>query len=81
MWMQVYELAVDQKTNKPSATVEHDIGSAANDLSAIHILESEDQMGNLGKQMTLKGRCRPGISRQALTASSQGTRQHLPTGD
>ena len=47
VWMQVYELGVDEKTNKPSATVEYDIASAAKNVSAIHILESTDQMGIL----------------------------------
>jgi hypothetical protein len=52
VWMQVYELTVDVKTNKASATVEYDIASTAND-SAIHIVESTDQMKNTGTQMTL----------------------------
>jgi hypothetical protein len=50
--MQVYELTVDVKTNKASATVEYDIASTAND-SAIHIVESTDQLKNTGTQMTL----------------------------
>jgi hypothetical protein len=54
VWMQVYELGVDEKTNKASATVEYDIASTAKNDSAIHILESVDQMENIGKQITLK---------------------------
>jgi len=54
VWMQVYELGVDEKTNKASATVEYDIASTAKNDSAVHILESVDQTGNIGKQITLK---------------------------
>jgi hypothetical protein len=54
VWMQVYELTVDDKTNKPSATVEYDIASGGNNNSAIHIVESVDRMGTIGRQMTLK---------------------------
>jgi hypothetical protein len=53
VWMQVYELGVDEKTNKASATVEYDIASTAKNDSAIHILESVDRMENIGKQITL----------------------------
>jgi GWxTD domain-containing protein len=37
-WMQVYNLSVDEKTHKPSATFEYDI----------------DKMGNIGDQVTLE---------------------------
>jgi GWxTD domain-containing protein len=81
VWMQVYELAVDQKTNKPSATVEYDIGSAANNNnSAIHIVESVDQMGNIGKQMTLKrtlpaANLRPGAYKLRIKVHDNISRQ------
>ena len=54
VWMQVYQLAVDQKTNKPSASVEYEVENVANGKTAIHILESADRMENIGNQMTLR---------------------------
>jgi 5-hydroxyisourate hydrolase-like protein (transthyretin family) len=54
VWLQVYELAVDQKTNKPSATVEYEVANVTNSKSVIHTVESVDHMGSIGDQMTLK---------------------------
>lgn len=53
-WMQVYNLTVDDKTHKPSATVEYDVVNAATNKPVIHTVESTDQMGNIGDQVTLQ---------------------------
>jgi hypothetical protein len=53
-WMQVYNLGVDDKTHKPSATVEYDVINAATNKAVIHTVESTDQMGNIGDQVTLQ---------------------------
>ncbi len=53
-WMQVYNLGVDEKTHKPSATVEYDVINAATNKAVIHTVESTDQMGNIGDQVTLQ---------------------------
>ena len=53
-WMQVYNLTVDQKTHKPSATVEYDVVNAATNKPVIHTVESTAQMGNIGDQVTLE---------------------------
>jgi len=53
-WMQVYNLGVDDKTHKPSATVEYDVINAATNKAVIHTVESTDQMGNIGDQVTLE---------------------------
>ena len=59
-------MAVDRKTNRPSVSVEYDVATVANGkveydvakvanrTTDIHILESTDDMGNIGDQMTLK---------------------------
>ena len=52
-WMQVYNLTVDEKTHKPSATVEYNVIDA-NNKSVIHTVESTDTMGNVGDQVTLQ---------------------------
>jgi hypothetical protein len=52
-WMQVYNLTVDEKTHKPSATVEYNV-TDANNKAVIHTIESTDAMGNVGDQVTLQ---------------------------
>ncbi len=54
LWMQVYNLGVDEKTHKPSATVEYNVVNAANNKQVIHTVESTEQMGNVGDQLTLR---------------------------
>jgi GWxTD domain-containing protein len=53
-WMQVYNLGVDEKTHKPSATFEYDITNIATNKSVVQKLESTDTMGNVGDQVTLQ---------------------------
>jgi len=53
-WMQVYNLGVDEKTHKPSATFEYDITNVATNKQIIQKVESTDTMGNVGDQVTLQ---------------------------
>jgi GWxTD domain-containing protein len=53
-WMQVYNLGIDDKTHKPSATFEYDIINMATNKSVIQKMESTEQMGNVGEQVTLQ---------------------------
>ena len=53
-WMQVYNLGVDEKTHKPSATFEYNITNLATNKSVIQKTESTDTMGNVGEQVTLQ---------------------------
>jgi GWxTD domain-containing protein len=53
-WMQIYNLGMDDKTHKPSATVEYNVINAATNKAVIHTVESTDQMGNIGDQVTLE---------------------------
>jgi len=53
-WMQIYNLGVDEKTHKPSATIEYDVTNAATNKQVIRSVESTEQMGNVGDQMTLQ---------------------------
>ncbi len=53
-WMQVYNLGVDDKTHKASATVEYNVVNAATNKAVVHTIESTDQMGNVGDQVTLQ---------------------------
>jgi GWxTD domain-containing protein len=53
-WMQVYNLGVDEKTHKPSATFEFDIVNIATNKPVVQKMESTDTMGNVGEQITLQ---------------------------
>ena len=53
-WMQIYNLGMDDKTHKPSATFEYNVINAATNKAVIHTVESTDQMGNIGDQVTLE---------------------------
>jgi 5-hydroxyisourate hydrolase-like protein (transthyretin family) len=52
--MQVYNLGVDEKTHKPSATIEYDITNVATNKPIVQQVESTDTMGNVGDQVTLQ---------------------------
>jgi len=53
-WMQVYNLGVDEKTHKPSATFEYNITNVATNKSVVQKVESTDTMTNVGEQVTLQ---------------------------
>ncbi|HEX4485148.1 MAG TPA: GWxTD domain-containing protein [Terriglobales bacterium] len=53
-WMQIYNLSVDDKTHKPSATVQYEVINAATNKAVVHTVESTEQMGNVGEQVTLQ---------------------------
>ncbi len=81
-WMQVYNLAVDQKTHKPSATVEYDIVNAATNKPIVHTVESTEKMGNIGDQMTLEktlsaSNLTPGTYRIEIKVSDNLSKQEV----
>src|SRR5947207_632301 len=53
-WMQVYNLAQDETTKKPSATVEYHVVNTVTNKAVVDITENTDQMGNIGDQVTLQ---------------------------
>jgi len=53
-WMQVYNLGMDEKTHKPSATFEYDVINVATNKPVVQKIESTDTMGNVGDQVTLQ---------------------------
>ncbi len=44
---------MDEKTHKPSATIEYNV-TDSNNKAVIHTIESTDTMGNVGDQVTLQ---------------------------
>ena len=84
--MQVYNLGVDEKTHKPSATFEYNVIESATNKAVIHNRNHRYQMGNIGDQVTLQKPLWPRIWIPELTDSDQGERQYLqadldPVGD
>jgi GWxTD domain-containing protein len=79
-WMQVYNLTVDEKTHKPSATFEYDITNVATNKSVVQKVESTDTMGNLGDQVTLQksiaaANLQPGVYRIHIKVNDNVSRQ------
>ena len=81
-WMQVYNLTVDEKTHKPSATFEYDITNIATNKSVVQKLESTDTMGNVGDQVTLQksiaaANLQPGIYRIQIKVNDNVSKQTI----
>jgi GWxTD domain-containing protein len=81
-WMQVYNLGVDDKTHKPSATVEYNVINATTNKAVVHTVESTDTMGNIGDQMTLQktlsaANLDPGVYRIQIKVNDNISKQTL----
>ena len=79
-WMQVYNLSVDEKTHKPSATFEYDVVNTATNKAVVHTTESTDQMGNVGEQVTLQktlsaANLQPGLYRIEIKVNDNISKQ------
>jgi GWxTD domain-containing protein len=81
-WMQVYNLSVDEKTHKPSATFEYDVVNAATNKAVVHTVDSSEKMGNVGEQVTLQkalaaANLDPGVYRIQIKVSDNISKQTL----
>jgi 5-hydroxyisourate hydrolase-like protein (transthyretin family) len=81
-WMQVYNLTVDDKTHKPSATVEYNVVNAATNKPVIHTVESTETMGNIGDQITLQktlsaANLEPGVYRLQIKVNDNISKQSV----
>jgi GWxTD domain-containing protein len=79
-WMQVYNLGVDEKTHKPSATFEFDIVNIATNKPVVQKTESTDTMGNVGEQVTLQksialANLQPGVYRIEIKVNDNISKQ------
>lgn len=54
LWMQVYNLAVDQQTRKPSATVVVEIRDVATNKPVMYLTEASNQLAVRGDHVTLQ---------------------------
>jgi GWxTD domain-containing protein len=83
-WMQIYNLGTDEKTHKPSATVEYDITNTATKKEIVHTVESTEKMGNIGDQMTLQKTLAstaldPGVYRIQIKVNDNISKQTVTT--
>jgi len=81
-WMQVYNLSVDEKTHKPSATFEYDVVNVATNKPVIQKVESTDTMGNVGEQVTLQksiasANLQPGVYRIEIKVNDNVSKQTI----
>ncbi|HZI56055.1 MAG TPA: GWxTD domain-containing protein [Verrucomicrobiae bacterium] len=81
-WLQVYNLGLDQKTNKPSATVEYQVINTATQQHVLDFTESTAQMGNIGEQVTLGkslqlSQLDPGVYQVTIKVNDQISKQTI----
>src|SRR5215472_13956749 len=79
-WMQVYNLSVDEKTHKASATIEYNITNIATNKPVVQKTESTDTMGNVGDQVTLQksiaaANLQPGVYRIEIKVNDNVSKQ------
>jgi GWxTD domain-containing protein len=81
-WMQVYNLGVDEKTHKPSATFEYAIVNIATNKPVVQKTESTETMGNVGEQVTLQksiasANLQPGVYRIDIKVNDNVSKQTI----
>ena len=81
-WLQVYNLGLDQKTNKPSATVEYQVVNTATNQHVLDFSETTAQMGNIGEQVTLAktlqlSQLDPGVYQVTIKVNDQVSKQTI----
>ncbi len=82
LWMQVYNLQSDDKTKKPSASIDYEIVNLADNKPVLHTSESTDTMPNVGEQVTLEKRLalsnlQPGQYRLTVKVDDNVSKQQI----
>lgn len=82
VWMQVYNLAIDEKTKKPSATIEYEVINAQTNQSVLKSTESSTELGNVGEQLTLEktmalANLDPGLYRLSIKVNDNVSKQTI----
>jgi hypothetical protein len=81
-WVQVYNLGIDEKTKKPSATVKYQVVNTATNQPVLDWTESTAQMGNVGEQVTLAktvpvAKLGPGVYQVTITVNDEVSKQTI----
>jgi hypothetical protein len=81
-WMQVYNLGLDEKTKKPSATFEYQVLNTVTNQPVLDFTESTAQMGNVGEQITLEkslpaNQLAPGVYQVTIKVSDLVSKQTI----
>lgn len=82
LWMQVYNLGIDETTKKPAASVEYQILNTATNQRVLDLTESTAQMGNVGEQVTLAktlplNKLDPGVYQVTIKVNDQVSKQSI----
>ena len=80
IWMQVYNLSMDDKTKKPSATIEYNVVNAQTNKEVLTTQETTESMGNVGDQLTLEksmalAKLEPGLYRLTVKVNDNISKQ------
>jgi hypothetical protein len=80
IWMQVYNLSMDDKTKKPSATIEYNVVNAQTNKEVLSTQETTETMGNVGDQLTLEksmalAKLEPGLYRVTVKVNDNISKQ------
>lgn len=81
-WMQVYNLAVNEQTKRPDATIEYELVNLANNKKVVHAVETTQQLGNVGEQITLEkslalNSLEPGMYRITIKVADNVSKQNI----
>jgi hypothetical protein len=73
---------VDEKTKKPSATVEYQVVDTATNQAVVDFTESTATMGNVGEQITLAksvplNNLQPGVYQVTIKVNDQVSKQSI----
>ncbi|HEV2965186.1 MAG TPA: GWxTD domain-containing protein, partial [Candidatus Angelobacter sp.] len=82
LWMQVYNLALDEQTKKPSATVVYEIRDVVTNKPVMYVTETTDHMANRGNYMTLQkslppNQLNPGIYEVTIKINDMVSKQTI----
>jgi len=82
LWMQVYNLSLDQQTKKPSATVVYEIRDIATNKPVMYVTETTDHLVNPGDHVTLEksllpNQLNPGVYEVTIKVSDMLSKQTI----
>ncbi|MGA2988927.1 MAG: GWxTD domain-containing protein [Candidatus Korobacteraceae bacterium] len=82
LWMQVYNLAADEKTKRPSATIQYQVINLQTNQPVQQLVEKTEDMGHVGEQLTLQkaialGKLDPGLYRLQVKVDDNVSKQSI----